>query len=387
MIFLKLALKNLRRHRTRSLLALFGIATSVAVLFSILSFNKGFEKGLSKELERTGIHFMVVPSGCAHEVASLVLHGSIIPKFLDLSVLDKITAVNGVDFASPILVVQLANPQQGRMDLVYGLDMARVPQLKPHWEIEGSVPNDDSEIILGSEVAEHMGLKPGGLLSYPNVKAEFKVSGVLKKTGSQDDAFIYIPVKAAQTIFKKPSGATAIGVKVSDPAALTKITDELSAKVPGIQIVTMNQVMSSISTLAASAKVLSLSIAIIAIIVSAVGVMNAMLMAVFERTQEIGMMRAIGASRLDIFRIILKEGMLLTITGGVAGIIASVAGNDLIEVFVRQVMPYVPSQNMAGFDAGIAAASLVFALLIGILSGLYPALKASKINPIEAIKG
>jgi putative ABC transport system permease protein len=387
MVFLKLALKNLRRHRTRSMLALFGIATSVAVLFSILSFNKGFEKGLAKELERTGIHFMVVPSGCPHEVASLVLHGSIIPKFLDLSVMDKIKGLDGIEFASPILVAQLPNPQRGRVDLVYGIEMSRLTRLKPHWQIDGAIPEDDREIILGSEIAGHQGLKQGDAVAYPNVNASFRVAGILKKTGSQDDAFIYMPVKTAQEIFKKPSGATAIGVRVKDPAALTKITDELAEKVPGIQIVTMNQVMSSISSLAASAKVLSLSIAIIAVIVSAVGVMNAMLMAVFERTQEIGMMRAIGASRSDIFRIILKEGMLLSVSGGIAGILVSVAGNDLIEVFVRKVMPYVPGGNMVRFDTGIAGASLIFACLVGVLSGLYPAWKASKINPIEAIKG
>ncbi len=387
MVFLKLALKNLKRHRTRSLLALFGIATSVAVLFSILSFNKGFEKGLAKELERTGVHFMVVPSGCAHEVASLVLHGAIIPQFLDITVMDKIAAMDGIEFASPILVAQLPNPQKGSVDLIYGIEMSKIAQLKPHWEIDGSAAENDHEIILGSEVAVHMRVKPGDMLSYPNVNATFKVAGVLKKTGSQDDAFIYMPVKTAQMIFKKPSGATAIGVKVKDPISLAMITESLSEKVPGIQIVTMNQVMNSISSLAASAKVLSLSIAIIAIIVSAVGVMNAMLMAVFERTQEIGMMRAIGASRFDIFRIILKEGMLLTISGGLAGIIISVAGNDIIEIFVRKVMPYVPSGDMTRFDAGIAGASLVFALLVGILSGLYPAWKASKVSPIEAIKG
>jgi putative ABC transport system permease protein len=387
MIFLKIALKNLKRHRTRSLLALFGIATSVAVLFSILSFNRGFERGLAKELERTGIHFMVVPSGCAHEVASLVLHGSIIPKFIDLSVMDKINNLSGIDFVSPILVAQLPNPKQGRVDLVYGIEMSRVSQLKPHWQIEGAVPKDDREIILGSEIAGHQGLKVGDHVEYTKVNQTFAVAGILKKTSSQDDAFIYMPVKTAQAIFKKPSGATAIGVKVKDPAMMTAITDELAEKVPGIQIVTMNQVMSSISTLAASAKVLSLSIAIIAIIVSAVGVMNAMLMAVFERTQEIGMMRAIGASRADIFRIILKEGLLLSLGGGLSGILISVAGNDLIEVFVRKVMPYVPVGNMSGFDAGIAAASLGFALVVGVLSGLYPAWRASRIHPIEAIKG
>ena len=387
MVFLKLAFHNLRRHRTRSLLALFGIAASVAVLFSILSFNRGFERGLAEELERTGIHFMVVPSGCPHEVASLVLHGSVIPKFLDLSVMEKIAGLQEVEFASPILVAQLPNPQKGRMDLVYGMEMSRVLQIKPHWRIEGSIPAGEDEIILGSEIAAHQGLKTGDRVTYPQVNASFRVAGILKKTGSQDDAFMYIPVTAAQAIFRKPSGATAIGVKVKDPAALTRITEELSARVPGIQIVTMNQVMNSISSLAASAKVMSLSIAVIAVIVSAVGVMNAMLMAVFERTQEIGMMRAIGASRTDIFRIILKEGMLLSLSGGIAGILVSVAGNDVIEIFVRKVMPYAPGGDMVRFDAVIAASSLLFAVLVGVCSGLYPAWKAAKIQPIEAIRG
>jgi len=224
-------------------------------------------------------------------------------------------------------------------------------------------------------------------VTYPNIHSTFRVAGVLQKTGSQDDAFIYMDVKTAQTIFKKQSGATAIGVRVKDPALLTKITDGLSEIVPGIQIVTMNQVMSTISNLAASAKVLSLSIAFIAVIVSSVGVMNSMLMAVFERKQEIGMLRAIGASRGDVFRIILKEGVLLTFSGGLAGILAAVAGSGLIETFVRKFMPYVPGGTMVSFDAGTALGSLSFISVIGILSGLYPAWKASGVDPVEAIKG
>lgn len=385
MVFLKLAVANLRRHGTRSLLTALGIATSVAVLFSILSFNKGFSKGLARELKRTGIHFMVVPSGCPHEVASLVLHGSIIPKFLNTSVMEKIVSMKDVDFATPILVTQLANKEKSRIDLVYGMEMRRLSAVKPYWEVDGKIPSVESELMVGSEIAGHNNIQKGDMLTYSGVS--FKVSGILKKTGSQDDAFIYMPVEALQAIVKKPSGATAIGVKVKTPETLAKTTDELAEIVPGIQVVTMNQVMSSISNLAASGKVLSLSIAIITILVSAVGVMNSMLMAVFERTQEIGMMRAIGASRADIFRIILKEAAILTLFGGLSGIALAVAGSDIIEKFVRRAMPYIPSGSMVEFDPVLAAASLVFVSAVGILSGLYPAWKAAKISPIEAIKG
>jgi len=385
--FLKLAVKNLLRHRTRSLLTMFGIAASVAVLFSILSFHKGFERGLSQEIKRTGIHFMVVPSGCAHEVASLVLHGAVIPKFLDTSVVDHIKKIDGIEIISPLLVAQLPNPEKGRIDLIYGIEMSHLAALKPSWELDGTVPAADDEILMGAEVASHHGIRPGASLSYPTINAIFKVSGIVKKTGSQDDAFIYMPIAKAQEIFKKPSGATAVGIKVTNPRSVSEITEALSERIPGIQIVTMNQVVNSISNLAASGKVISLSVAFIAVFISAVGVMNSILMAVFERTQEIGMMRAIGASKADIFRIIVKETTLLTLSGGVAGILMSAVGSSGIETFVRRFMPYVPGGNVVTFEPALACASLAFIFIIGIASGLYPAWKASKINPIEAIKG
>lgn len=385
--YLKLAVKNLLRHRTRSALTMLGIAASVGVLFSVLSFNRGFNEGLAQELERTGLHFMVVPTGCAHEVAALVLHGAVIPKFLDTAVMTRLESTDGIALATPILVAQVPNPQQGRVDLVYGVDMAALPAIKPGWQVSGRIPERDEEILLGYEVAQHVGLKPGDRFAMSAEGVELVVAGIVGLTGSQDDAFVYLPIATAQRLLAQPHAATAIGVKVSDPERMKAITDTLTASVPGIQIVTMGEVMNSISNLAASARALSLAIVLIAILISAVGVMNSILMAVFERSQEIGMMRAVGASRRDIFRIILEETAILALGGGLLGIAIAVLGSKLIEAFVRSVMPYIPSGKLISFDPGLALGSVVFILAIGLGAGLYPAWKASKINPVEAIKG
>lgn len=385
--YLKLAVKNLLRHSTRSTLTMLGIAASVGVLFSVLSFNRGFNEGLAQELERTGLHFMVVPSGCAHEVAALVLHGAVIPKFLDTGVMTHLQKTSGIDLATPILVAQLPNPEKDRIDLIYGVDMQALSAIKPDWDIEGRVPSQDNEILLGYEVAQHEGLKPGDIFIKNDQIGNLKVAGIVNLTGSQDDAFVYVPIQTAQKLLERPGAATAIGVKVSNPERMSEITDELTAEVPGIQIVTMGQVMNSISNLAASARALSLAIVLIAILISAVGVMNSILMSVFERTQEIGMMRAVGASRRDVFRIIIEETTILSLAGGLFGIIIATLGSQLIEAFVRSVMPFVPSGNLISFDPLLALGSVVFIMAIGLCAGIYPACKASKIHPVEAIKG
>ena len=180
--------------------------------------------------------------------------------------------------------------------------MEHISKLKPSWRIKGSIPVNSDEVIVGFEIASHDNLKIGDMIRYADFKKTFKVAGILEKTGGQDDAYIYMSLKTLQEIINKPREITAIGVKLIKPEKLNTIQEEISSKIPGIQIVTMGQVLSSLANLAASARALSLSIALIAITVSAFGVMNLILMAVFERTQEIGMMRAIGASKYDIYK-------------------------------------------------------------------------------------
>lgn len=385
MPFLKLAFKNLIRYKTRSILTAFGIASAVALLFSILSFNNGFKMSLDKELQRTGIHFMIVPSGCPYEVTSFILHGTVIPEFLDEEIMEKVKAIKGIDFVSPILLAQLPNPERKRVDLVYGLDMTDIFKLKPEWEIEGRLPEKWDEILVGSTVAKAYKLRTGDEIIYTLENKRFKVTGILKETKTQDDAFFYMPIHTLQSIINKPRGITAAGVRVEDPIMFDNIIGETHIKVPQAQTVTMGEIIEGISNITSSARTLSLSIAIIAVLISAIGTANLILTTVFERTQEIGMMRAIGASRVYIFSIVINETIILASIGGTIGIFLSIIGSPFIEKIIRNITPYVPEGRMITFEEGTALLCLLLSIAIGVIVGLYPAWKASRLSPVEAI--
>ena len=109
MNFWTLAIKNLSRRRMRTLLTIIGVAIAVAVLYSLLSFNAGYERQLSGEMNSLGVSLLAVPKGCPYEAASLVMHGGVIPKYLNESILESIRNTAGVEIATPMLLQQFTN--------------------------------------------------------------------------------------------------------------------------------------------------------------------------------------------------------------------------------------------------------------------------------------
>jgi putative ABC transport system permease protein len=115
--------------------------------------------------------------------------------------------------------------------------------------------------------------------------------------------------------------------------------------------------------------------------------MNTLLMSVNERTREIGMMKAIGASGWHIGILLITETLVITLIGGIAGIVLSLAGAGLIEGFVRGIIPYAPSGSFVSFDPLLAGTCLLFSVGLGLACGLIPAWKSARLSPMEAIRG
>jgi len=167
---------------------------------------------------------------------------------------------------------------------------------------------------------------------------------------------------------------------------ISEISAEME-RIPDIQVVTMAQVMGTIMNLAASARSLLMTVIAIAMIISAFGILNTLLMSVNERTREFGMLKAIGASGLDIGKIIMAETLIITVSGGVIGVVMAVAGSSIIEGFVKGILPYSPRGSFIYISPELVGFSILFSVALGMLCGVYPALKSSRLTPMEAIRG
>ena len=385
MNFVTLAIKNLLRRRGRTILTILGVAIAIAVLFSLLSFNSGYEKQLSGELDNLGIHMLAVPKGCPYEAASLIIHGGVIPKYLSNSDVEEAKKIDGIEVASPMLLQQFY--KDGQPHIVYGVMMNDVSRLKPWWKVEGRFFSDteDNVMVIGRNLAEKEKLKVGDVLPFGPDEIPFTIVGILERTDTQDDDFHFLPLPVAQRIFEKPDQITTIAIRINDISRISEISKELE-NIPDIQVVTMTQVMGTIMNLVGSARTLITSVIIVAIIISAVGIINTLLMSVNERTREFGMMKAIGASGLDIGRLVLIETLFITVIGGIIGLLLAMLGSSLIEAFVKGIIPYSPTGRLMAPEPGLIGLCLLFSVIIGFVCGIYPAIRSSRLTPMEAIR-
>jgi putative ABC transport system permease protein len=391
MNFLTLAAKNLLRRRGRTLLTVLGVAISITVLFSLLSLNSGYEKELNKEVNSMGVHILAVPKGCPYEAASLVMHGGVIPKYLSASDLENVSNIEGIELATPMLMHQFigadANTGEDVPHVVFGIKINDTKRLKPWWKVEGRyfTDNETGVMIVGHGLAEKQNYSVGSVMQAGPLK-NFTIVGILEQTGDQDDQFHFVPLTEAQRVFNKKNKITTIAVKVKDVGKITAVSEQME-KIPDIQVVTMTQIMGTIMNLAGSARSLLLTVIGIALIISAFGIINTLLMSVNERTREFGMMKAIGASGLDIARMVMVETVFITFSGGIIGTLTAIVGSSLIEEFVKGMLPYSPKGSLVSLSPELIAFALVFSVVLGLICGLYPAFKSSRLTPMEAIRG
>jgi len=387
----QVAYKNLLRKKIRSLLTLVGIALSAWVLVSLLGFNHGFETALNRDIDNIGFQLMLMAKGCPYEAATMMLKGGTGLKYLPESMGDAVKKEPDVEQITPMLMQAVFDPNKGESGGIaayLGVEPQSYSAMKTFLKFRQGgwfTRSDAYEAVMGYEAAELEQREVGDVILIPEKNVELKVVGILNRTGTQDDGTIFVPLRTLQKVFGKTDKLTTIGIKVRKDKDSSIIETKLY-DLPDVQIVSMAQVKQTIMSLVSTAKVLVLSIAIIAMIIAMVGVINTILMSVHERFQEIGIMKTIGAMPGDIFKLIWIETVLLCGTGGVLGIALSMALSRVTELIIRNVLPYSPKGGLVLIDLRLILFTLCAILAIGLLSGLYPAWQAGRIRPLEAIR-
>jgi len=387
----QVAYKNLLRKRTRSVLTVLGIALAGWVLVSLFGFNKGYETSLNRDIDNLGFQMLVVAKGCPYEAATLMLKGGTGLKYMKQEIADQIAREPEVDGVTPMLMQVVFDPNKGESGgfAVYqGVDPKTFPKMKSFLKFkEGNwfSAREAAETVFGYEAAELEQREVGDMYLIPEKNIEVKVVGILERTGTQDDGTVFLPIGTVQKVFGVRDELTGIGIKVKKDADIAKFEARMY-NLPDVQVVSLSQVKNTIMTLVSTARVMVLSIALIAILIAMMGVVNTILMSVMERRQEIGILKSMGAMASDIFKLVWLETLILCLTGGLVGTGMALVTAKVTDILVRKLLPYAPSGSLVKIEPGLVLATLGIVTLVGLASGIYPSWKAGRVRPLESIR-
>ncbi|HEX5323745.1 MAG TPA: FtsX-like permease family protein [Capsulimonadaceae bacterium] len=387
--FLQLSLANLGRRRLRTLITVSGVALAAATMFCLITFQRGYQAGLKSELDKLGAHLLVVPKGCPYDAASIALHGASWPCYLKMFYLKTVRSTPHVAVAAPVLMNAVYDQKTGAQDVYCGVQ-PDILALKKEWRIDGAFPGKPNDILVGSEMAKESHWHVGETVAMPGLDnpVNGRICGIIAPTQGADDLFIYMSLTDAQKVFHRPGQLTHILVRLDDPDNLDQVVNNLRGCDAGLQmnVVPLAHLFQTIQNLVNSTRLLLGCVALVALLAAAAGVSNTLFMAVVERTREIGVLRALGASRGDIFRLLCAESAMLTFAGAAVGIVAAIALGRSIEDWLRGRLPYAPQGTLLHPEISVVAACLIGSIALGCLAALTPAWRASRLSPALAVR-
>ncbi len=409
--YFALAIKNLRRRPVRTGLTVAGVALAVTVAVSLGGFMLGYRGAIDKSIDMLGFQVMIMAKGCPYEAATMMLKGGTGLLYLPADTYEKVRNDADIESITPIFVGVAQKQGSGIRDdagasnfsIISGIDAPSYLVMKPWIAFKKGAgydggrwfsPDSKSEVVLGFEAAEYEQRKVGDSFyasitpaGRPDAEMhEFKVVGVLERTGTQDDGTVFLPIDVARGYFGRPGQLTILGIKLKQFNALKMREFETRwLKLPEVQVVGLQQVKNTLVSLVATAQTMIAAVAVIAVIVALIGVINTILMSVYERTSEIGIMKALGARRGSIFQLIWLETVMICLVGAVVGSAMAIVGSGLVERAIKAMADLGVSGSIVQITPAVIGYAVLGAVVLGFFGGLYPAWRASSMRPVEAI--
>jgi putative ABC transport system permease protein len=377
-----LVLRNITRRRSRFAFTLLGITVGIASLVTLLSLGTGLEKEVRKQADVLGAHLVVTPKGwCAYEQIS-VLTGETLPEAIPDADVKKISAIKGIQ-ALPYLTQRTAI--QNQPVPVVGILPREMKEYKK-WEIEkGEYRLDEKGVVVGHGIAKQFKLAVDDVVSIR--RKDFRIRGILAEVGNRDDLAVYLDLPVAQALYGVGDKVSFVSAKVDDISQIDKYILEIQ-ETANVAVVSDKQLLKSVLGIVGAVGNALQLIAAVAILAACFGIINTMMTAIYERRREIGILQALGAKRKTIFSLFLAESGFYGLAGGLLGVVVGFLFSFAAAPYISQneFTAFLGSeQTVRLFDPVITVEGLAFSLAVSVLSGIYPAWKASRLSPVEAI--
>ncbi len=398
----KIALRAIAANKLRSFLTMLGIIIGVASVIAMLAIGQGSKKSIQANIAEMGSNMIMIrpgqdkgPGGArqdASEMQSLKLkdYETLVEQSKYLAAISPSVSASG----------QFINGNNNTPSSIYGIspDYLEIRQLKVEdgeMFTEDDIKTSAKVCLVGKTVADNLftnGEDPvGKVIRYKNIP--FRIIGVLKSKGynsfgmDQDDMVLapYTTVmkRILSVTYLQGINASAITEEMTDVAinevsTLLRSNHKLKeADVDDFTIRSQQEMAEMMNSTSDTMTILLLVVACISLIVGGIGIMNIMYVSVTERTKEIGLRMSVGARGIDILNQFLIESVLLSVTGGIIGVIVGVGAAVGINVFAHWPIQFQPWSVLLSFAVCSAT---------GIFFGWYPAKKAACLDPIEAIR-
>jgi putative ABC transport system permease protein len=399
--YFHIAFRNLRTRSLRSWLTILGIVIGVFLIISLLSLSEGIKQTITQQLKSLGSEMIFVMPGDISNLMAMFTSGAKLEKE-DIEAMEKTRGVETVlTMSYQSLAARYEN--EGKTVFITGLPWEKGIEIMERfqgWSLkEGKWPIPGKrEIIIGKQVETEIFEKPVKVGSEIIIKGKrFKVVGILNSLGSkQDDSSLYLDLPLYQDLTGEKRGTAQMAmVKVKDGSDVNKVAEEIKEKlsetrkkrigtdVADFSVITSEKMSDIAGNVLAVIQFAIIAFASIAIVVGGIGIMNTMFTSVKERTREIGIMKAIGAKNSAVLSIFLIEAGIIGIVGGVGGTLLGVGMAKAIEIY-GQVHPMF--YFSASVTPGLIVFGLVFSFLVGCFSGFFPARRAAKLRPVEALR-
>jgi putative ABC transport system permease protein len=379
-----LAQRGLLRRPVRTFLTVLGIVVAVASMVIFLSLGEGFRRALGAEIGNVGPDLQVTLAG--NESSSVF--GSPIPDvpLENAKRFESVASELGIKQVIPYILTARGS-FSGQGYLIAGYPFERVPlaDIYPNLKLlEGRMftPSDALEniAVVGSAAAKSANLKLGSVLRL-NRDASFKVVGILQKGDGFTDSFIFVPFQALAKGIGIANRATGIAVKLNDAGDARKVATALNARFTDLNAKTQGDVLSILDKAIAIGDAFRFGISLISLIVGGLAVANTVMMGVYERTREFGVIRAIGAKPSFVFSLVVLESMLLALIGGAGGVLVGYLGSFVVNFAVRDLV----SVSIAAVTPRLILLAVGVAAVLGLFAGLLPARTASKLVITQAL--